>query len=419
MSLPTPSNAPRNAGPGRTTERGPGLFHDPGNVHDVFLGAFRRDIQAFYPGSRIEREPGLVLAGQTFSTPRSAPASGLEFQLDATSDFGGAIRVGLFGAWYRLSLPCKPAPAPRDLELIRAIGQVMEMHHQALFGWSRVTLLQLRRGMPEDHYVAAAVDPFAYEATSSSLSRIADAILTLRTMALSTYENRRVTTGTLILGQSALTGSLPPSWNGPAVPEALTFGVELTALKTLHRLCDGRRTVFLVDEHGKLADVVDIRRWASRAVKADHPPLFAVPRDEPDAIGPLLSVPCPRMYTYHALATQAGGHVCLVLSPNQEIKVFAGGVQAFVFAHGRWRVLDPESKFALWAEAVAHPRLAHVLFQTALDLAEERQGGLLVVVSDPEQVIGRLVPPYDVLEMDLAMLPELSAVIRSKLRSPW
>ena len=86
---------------------------------------------------------------------------------------------------------------------------------------------------------------------------------------------------------------------------------------------------------------------------------------------------------FHALATRTGGHVCLVLSPNQEIKVFAGGVQAFVFAHGRWRVLDPESKFALWEGAVANPRLARVLFQTALDLAEERQGGLLVVVSDP------------------------------------
>ena len=109
---------------------------------------------------------------------------------------------------------------------------------------------------------------------------------------------------------------------------------------------------------------------------------------------------------FHALATRTGGHVCLVLSPNQEIKVFAGGVQAFVFAHGRWRVLDPESKFALWEGAVANPRLARVLFQTALDLAEERQGGLLVVVCDPARAIGRLVAPHDVLEFELDLEPQ-------------
>ena len=43
--------------------------------------------------------------------------------------------------------------------------------------------------------------------------------------------------------------------------------------------------------------------------------------------------------------------------------------------------------------------LARVLFQTALDLAEERQGGLLVVVADPSQAIGRLIAPHDVLEV--------------------
>ena len=37
--------------------------------------------------------------------------------------------------------------------------------------------------------------------TATSPSRIAEAILTLRTMALSTYENRRVTTGAIIVGQ--------------------------------------------------------------------------------------------------------------------------------------------------------------------------------------------------------------------------
>ena len=55
-------------------------------------------------------------------------------------------------------------------------------------------------------------------------------------------------------------------------------------------------------------------------------------------------------------------------------------------------------------QAVANHRLARVLFQTALDLAEERQGGLLVVVADPARAIGRLIAPHDVLEAEPASL---------------
>jgi len=408
MPLPTHSNVQRSAGSGLWTGPSSGPFHDPSNFNEVFLGAFRRDVLSFYPGSRIEREPAVILAGSTAPAPRVTPTFALDFELDEES--GGSrdsVRVALFGVWYRLSVPRSLGLGPRDYGLIRAVGRVMELHHQVLFRWSRVSLLQLRRGMPEDHYVAAAVDPSAYSAAASSPSRIAEAILTLRTMALSTYENRRVTTGTLIIGAGSRSATDPPRAILGASPEALAFGVELTGLKTLHRLCDGRRTVFLVDQQGRLTDLVDIRHWAIDESHTEDQPPRLENEDEPDTdtdtdteTETVLSVPCPRVYTFHALATRTGGHVCLVLSPNQEIKVFAGGVQAFVFAHGRWRVLDPESKFAVWEGAVANPRLARVLFQTALDLAEERQGGLLVVVSDPARAIGRLVAPHDVLEFE-------------------
>src|SRR5271157_2309329 len=387
MPLPTHSNVQRSAGSGLWTGPSTGPFHDPSNFNEVFLGAFRRDLLSFYPGSRIEREPAVILAGTTAPATRVTPTFALDFQLDEES--GGSrdsVRVALFGVWYRLSVPRSLGLGRRDHDLIRAVGRVMELHHQVLFRRSRVSLLQLRRGMPEDHSVAAAVDPSAYSAAASSPSRIAEAILTLRTMALSTYENRRVTTGTLIIGSGSRSATDPPRAILEASPEALAFGVELTGLKTLHRLCDGRRTVFLVDQQGRLTDLVDIRHWAIDESHTEDQPPRLENEDEPDTdtdtdteTETVLSVPCPRVYTFHALATRTGGHVCLVLSPNQEIKVFAGGVQAFVFAHGRWRVLDPESKFAVWEGAVANPRLARVLFQTALDLAEERQGGLLVV----------------------------------------
>jgi hypothetical protein len=134
--------------------------------------------------------------------------------------------------------------------------------------------------------------------------------------------------------------------------------------------------VFLVDGEGKLASIVDVTRWAGASAAIDE-------------------TPCARAYAPHARATRSGGRVCLVLSPNQEIKVFAEGVQTFAFAHGRWRALDPTSKFAVWRRAVGEVPVARVLFQTALDLAEHRQGGLLVVVDDPRRAVGRLVPPHD------------------------
>ena len=201
MPLPTHSNVQRSPGSGHWKGPSTGPFHNPSNFNEVFLGAFRRDILSFYPDSRIERDPAVIEAGSTAPAARVTPTFALDFQLDEQSDGSpDSVRVALFGVWYRLSVPGSLGLGPRDHDLIRAVGRVMELHHQVLFRWSRVSLLQLRRGMPEDHYVAAAVDPSAYSAAASSPSRIAEAILTLRTMALSTYENRRVTTGTLILG---------------------------------------------------------------------------------------------------------------------------------------------------------------------------------------------------------------------------
>jgi hypothetical protein len=200
--------------------------------------------------------------------------------------------------------------------------------------------------------------------------------MTLRTAALSTYENRRVSTGALLVGCDDDVDDLSSATS----PDALPYGAELTSLKSVHRLCDGKRTLYLVDRDGKLADIIDVEHWASRAAGPGDP-----------------GIPCARAYTAHARATRVGGHVCLVLSPNQEIKLFAGGLQAFAFAHGRWRILDPTSKFAVWEAATANPGLARVLFQTALDLAECRQGGLFVVVGDPAAAIGRLIAPHDVL----------------------
>ena len=49
----------------------------------------------------------------------------------------------------------------------------------------------------------------------------------------------------------------------PTPADALPYGVELTSLKSIHRLCDGKRTLFLVDRDGRLAEIIDVERWAA------------------------------------------------------------------------------------------------------------------------------------------------------------
>jgi DNA integrity scanning protein DisA with diadenylate cyclase activity len=157
--------------------------------------------------------------------------------------------------------------------------------------------------------------------------------------------------------------------------------VRLSAIRSIHRICDGLRTVFLVDRLGDLAWPVDVERWADQV--QGHEPL---------------KVPCPRAYVAHAKATREGGHAALVLTPAQEIKVFAHGALAFTFSDARWRLMDLPSKFTTWCEALGNthpPDLARRLFQAGLNLAEDRKGALFVVLRDAPTSMSQLVAPGD------------------------
>jgi len=72
--------------------------------------------------------------------------------------------------------------------------------------------------------------------------------------------------------------------------------------------------------------------------------------------------------------------------PQREMKIIADGVQIFRFWDGRWRLTDAGRKYQLWLEAVGNSELAKRLFVAVLNLAEERRGGLLVVLHDPRSV---------------------------------
>jgi hypothetical protein len=158
----------------------------------------------------------------------------------------------------------------------------------------------------------------------------------------------------------------------------------LTSIKSFFRLADGQRTVFLVARDGRLLDIVDIGRWGWASVGSGD-----------------VDVPCARAYAAHAAATRSGRHVCIVLSPSREIKVFAEGAQIFTFRNADWHLLDLQSKYVMWAAAVGRPALARRLFQTALDLADAREGALFVVLRRPLESLPQLVSDHDRLDMEL------------------
>ena len=178
-----------------------------------------------------------------------------------------------------------------------------------------------------------------------------------------------------------------PAWTNPQ--GAPKYGVRLTAIKGFHRLCDGVRTVYVVDRQGDLGRAVDISRWADRTQGS------APPRS-----------PCPRAYGDHARATRDGGHVCLVLTPSQEIKVFAGGepglllqrrpVAAPGHPHQVRHLVQGRGGFDDCRD------LAGKVFQAALNLGEDRKGALFVVLRDPAASIPQLIAPTDRIDEEVA-----------------
>jgi hypothetical protein len=130
------------------------------------------------------------------------------------------------------------------------------------------------------------------------------------------------------------------------------------ALRSFHRLSDGLRTLVLVDQNGLLVDVIDIQKWSEPFLDLPFP------------------VPSPSRYEAHSRATICGGHVCLILTSTGEMKIFADGVQVFRFLDGRWRITDAVAKYAAWKDGLRNAQLADTLFVIALNLAEDRRGGL-------------------------------------------
>lgn len=339
--------------------------HFGGALYSDFLA---QGLTHFFPAARLEANG-------------SAASTRTELVCDCEADRrdGDRVRIEWLGQHYTLRRPERPF-TKAERRLIHAIGRVLTARYQALFNPDIATKnFHLFRGLPEDRYVSAFLDPAPYvnlETLAANQDRIADAIEALRGSSLTTYENRRISTGVLLLERDSPTATPRTAGDG-----ALRYSSALTLIRSFFRLCDGMQTVALADAQGHWIDIVDLERWAGSA---------------PGGVLPLLS---PSAYAAHCRATLATGGLCLALTPNGEIKAFGRGVQLFSFLNGRWRLTDLEWKYRRWVEAVREESLASLVLQVGLDLAEARHGGLFVILDEAESA-RFLVAPGDLLDQD-------------------
>jgi len=298
-----------------------------------------------------------------------------------------ALIVRWFGTRYTLRVPGRWVFTSHEVRLAQSIGAVLAARFSAILN-PRIIAERgdLFRGAIEDRYVGAFLDKRAYaiEARQARADRVASIIELLRVAALSSYENRPISTGVLLLGTTddPCRPGVPLPDEGPAYTESLT------PIKSFFRLADGMRTVFLANAEGRLLDLIDIERWGNQACRNLS-----------------LQVPCAKAFQPHARATLQNGHICVVLSPSREIKVFAEGAELFTFRGAGWHLLDLQAKYRMWAEAVGEDALAMRIFQTALDLADAREGALFVMARDAGTAVAQLVAPADRLDSSHANVP--------------
>jgi hypothetical protein len=317
----------------------------------VFRQLMDTGLRYFLPGATIE-----------VSEYHSESKPAIEWsQVDSGSGPESLALVWL-GCLYRLHRASGFTEDERHF--ISGIGRVLSIRYQvATHPVLAAQSAHLYRGLVEDRYVSAYLDPSGYrdpETASNAPDRIADAIEVFRLSAMTTYENRRISTGVILFG------SQPDACHIlPARPDgALRYTSDLTSTRSFHRLADGLNSLAVIDRNGSLVELVDIEEWS-----------------EPfRAMG--LPAPVAHRYEPHCRATLCGGHICLILTANGEIKAFANGTQVLTFRDGRWRLGSTADCFQVLTGLIGNESMSSRLFEVALSMVENRRGGLFLVLKD-------------------------------------
>jgi hypothetical protein len=339
-------------------------------VGALYDGMLQSALRQFFERATVDAEPAAMPSADSLLAiePSANPA---------------ALTIRWFGTRYTLRVPGRWVFTAHEVRLARAIGAVLAARYRAILNPQIIAeRSDLFQGLIEDRYVGSFLDhrPYEVESRAARADLIASVIELLRGAALSSYENRVISTGVLLLN-SHEDPCRPAAAVNAAAP---AYSQSLTSIKSFYRLADGVSTLFLANAEGRLLDIIDVERWSHAAGERKRLPVATANR-----------------YGAHARATQRHGHVCAILSPSRDIKIFAEGVEVFAFRGAQWHLLDLQAKYRVWSEAVGNEALALRLFQTALDLSDMREGALFVVARDPQNVAA-LVAPGDRLDLPVA-----------------
>ena len=150
-------------------------------------------------GKLVEGGIGYFFPSAKFELLELEPGPG-EHRITRTS-VGTSLILNWLGSRYSLT---RDEPfSEAELKLLTSIGAVLDSRYRMIVDAIRVEQrFELFRGLPEDRYVSAYIDgaPYAQKVWKGP-DRVEDAIEVLRTSSLSTYENRRISTGVLLFGK--------------------------------------------------------------------------------------------------------------------------------------------------------------------------------------------------------------------------
>jgi hypothetical protein len=322
----------------------PSSTHDLDRVRkrggrDVRLAAIyelvlRRAVQQFFPGA------DLVALGPTDVRASPDPTTGRET----------SVALAWQGQAYVLNTERQLTPVEQRL---------VQCTHHVLAG-SLVAAgdgdhgRREMSGIPEDQVVAEFLCSESADRGALSAAVVADVLGVLHTAASRTYENRRITTGALLDFRTS------PEVARIRSAAACRYSQLLTTSKTFLQLCDGVRTVAALDADGYFVGIADISQSTTVSSPSATSGRFAA----------------------HAAATLDGQCLCAVLTERGDIKVFAEGEEFFTFTRGRWQLRDVGWKWTIAEERMGSAAIARALLGASINLAEQRRGGLFVVIDD-------------------------------------
>src|SRR4051812_31770580 len=176
----------------------------------------------------------------TFETePIPSLSSDGRLAIEPTND-PSVLSIRWFGSRHVLHVPAKRPFTAHEVRFARAIGTVLAARYRAIFDPRQMLERgELFGGAIEDRYVGAFLDVSnPSEPAQPRADLIATAIDVLRVAALSSYENRAISSGVLILEGD----DDPLRPRGVPTDHAYAYSQALTGIKSFYRLCDGIKT---------------------------------------------------------------------------------------------------------------------------------------------------------------------------------